>query len=117
MIRCFHLYGNDRGTRLGEFLYVTFRIGNHEMTIQGKLGSLVDGSRYTGAKTDVRHKMSVHDIEVNVTGTPFFDCRETLLKMKKVGVKYAGGYYLWDTHGSNIVSFTAFYYNLNIKRT
>ena len=86
MVRGFGVYADNGGSSLCKFAHVIFRMFNHQVAIERKLGAFFDAGRNARAKADVWDKVSVHDVEVNEACASVFDGLEAVTEFEKVCV-------------------------------
>ena len=79
------VYVHEHGTSLSCLLHVTFGLNNHEMYVQRLLAYLGNGLDDGKAERDVRHKYTVHDIEVQPVGLTLVYHLHLPLQVKEVG--------------------------------
>ena len=60
------MYGDDVRTRLDEIVQILIRVGDHQMDVEHLVGRLAQRLDDRRADRDIRHKMAVHDIHMDV---------------------------------------------------
>ena len=61
--------GDNIGTCFDESVGIALRIGDHQMNIKNQVGLGTYGLNQSGTEADIRHEMSVHNIQVQVVCT------------------------------------------------
>ena len=79
------MYRDPLYSQLGQFGQKIQRIFHHQVHIQGLAGQAGHGAHHIGAEGDGRHKMAVHDVDVESIHTGGFGGADVLFQMGKVG--------------------------------
>ena len=80
----FRMEGDHRCTRLGKIIEVDFRMLCHEMHIEGKCRMLSECFDDGASESQIRHEMTVHDVQMDKIGAGLFDILQFGRKIGKI---------------------------------
>ena len=81
----FDVHGDEVGARLGEGFQIRIARRDHQMHVERLFGVRTDGLHHVGADRNVRHEMSVHDVDVDPVGAGGVDGAHLVTKLGEVG--------------------------------
>ena len=77
----FSMYGQNISPSLGKGFNVVFRIGHHEMAVKNQLAVGPHGRHHIRPKGNIGYKMAIHDIDMDIFHTGFFQPFEFFFKI------------------------------------
>ena len=80
----FRMEGDHRCTRLGKIIEVDFRMLCHEMHIERKCRMLSERFDDGASESQIRHKVTVHDVQMDKIRAGLFDILQFGRKIGKI---------------------------------
>ena len=80
----FRMEGDHRCTRLGKIIKVDFRMLGHKMHIEGKCRMLSECFDDGASESQIRHEMTVHNVQMDKIGASLFDILQFGRKIGKI---------------------------------
>ena len=78
---CFSMNGQNISPSLGKGFNVVFRIGHHEMAVKDQFAVGPHGSNHICPKGNIGYEMAIHDIDMDIFHTGFFQAFEFFFKI------------------------------------
>ena len=84
MSASFEVHRHPVGTRIRESRNVKIGVLNHQMTIERELGRLPQRTHQLRSERDVRHEMTIHDIDVDDRAAAFRGPADLLAQTREI---------------------------------